>query len=1258
MDTCSAHRTGEWITPQPSRRPDIFPEFERLQTPLPKPLPGDPEVPDEEEEEEKEKKPDKDPEEDPDKPKPDEPAPAVEGGRVFGRLSMPWLRGTSQGGHVVSEDEACVDGRAHSLAGSCLAWSRRWAPCFLLLCQQCSGQVAGMLAGPRLRRTLSLLLGLRPTSVSFSHVMTAMTTGPDTSCGVPPPRGGATAGGRIRIPRTQRIPHEVSGAVIMAVMMWLKNRLMDLNPNFKLKAATASTKLLISGVAWLYHYPVSYVSMWAEARGRPGHGDAKFFDYKGGLCCAGRVVETFVQLPATSFTHALFMGVISFLARSTACTLGLGEAVEAATLEAVVCAAVVLGVRIFHLGSRYIGAGTLEAWIEKGQLETARVEASIWEQHASLTDAQQQAVDLLAALCDQRPLPSKVLEEGRSPSAAPSAEPSPVPPSPTAGGAPPSPSSAAPPSPPSAAAAAAQRAELAGLAGSFAGTSFEDVVDEALALLGRLKDQHYTVAARTGALHGQCERLVSERERLMELADAIRSKLSYFDEVERVAAQFHAASVSPDSTDFLPLLKRLDDCIAYVAANPQYADASTYALKFRQLQARALTAVRTKVLQVLKAATASVAAAMKDGRGAPAAPTAAAANGAAPPRAASAAEGAEAALLYVRFRAAAEPALKGLLAGVEVQAGSHAEYARLLADCQELYAEARLGLMRAPLAARIRGLAAQPLPALTRDGCVLLMQARGAGGRGRRARANEARCAARVQPAAPQFRPPPPSRLPSPHGARASHTSLPPLQTCQQEVQLYEHFFPRSSAASGAGLSPLVDPLCMLLYDALRPRLVTLQDIDGLCELVGILKGEVLEEALGRRSDAAAPLEPMLLRTLADIQERLTFRRGWEPLVEGFCAWDSALGIPRLGFCAWDSVLGIPAQACIKDEVAGFVPKPADLDYPALLQRHQQQQQASAAAGTEAAAFDGAAPDGAGAAGGAPPEADAGAAAYATWYPPVQRALLLLSKLYRAVDARIFNGLAHEAVAAATAAVQDASARILKARERGWQWAGGGEVRGQTHLVDGWGQVLEASKGARHGRRPAVCDQADARAEGADRAFRGGLRGDNAVVQLLGGKGAPRLLESQADAKRELERTLKATCEAFIMHVTKLSVEPMLSFITKVTAVRVAAGGGGDGPETKPLREQAFASPERLAELVGKVNEALGGALPAAAAALRLYLPSAATRAILLKPIKNNILEAHAQIAALVEGEYAPEEAAAIGLTPADPLNALLDSLA
>lgn len=47
-----ASSVQEWEAPMPSRRPDIFPEFEKIdRVVLPKPLPGDPEMPDEELEE-------------------------------------------------------------------------------------------------------------------------------------------------------------------------------------------------------------------------------------------------------------------------------------------------------------------------------------------------------------------------------------------------------------------------------------------------------------------------------------------------------------------------------------------------------------------------------------------------------------------------------------------------------------------------------------------------------------------------------------------------------------------------------------------------------------------------------------------------------------------------------------------------------------------------------------------------------------------------------------------------------------------------------------------------------------------------------------------------------------------------------------------------------------------------------------------------------------------------------------------------------
>lgn len=43
---------------------------------------------------------------------------------------------------------------------------------------------------------------------------------------------------------------------------------------------------------------------------------------------------------------------------------------------------------------------------------------------------------------------------------------------------------------------------------------------------------------------------------------------------------------------------------------------------------------------------------------------------------------------------------------------------------------------------------------------------------------------------------------------------------------------------------------------------------------------------------------------------------------------------------------------------------------------------------------------------------------YGTWYPPVQQTLLCLSKLYRTVEHKVFAGLAQDAIAACTTAVQ------------------------------------------------------------------------------------------------------------------------------------------------------------------------------------------------------------------------------------------------
>lgn len=62
------------------------------------------------------------------------------------------------------------------------------------------------------------------------------------------------------------------------------------------------------------------------------------------------------------------------------------------------------------------------------------------------------------------------------------------------------------------------------------------------------------------------------------------------------------------------------------------------------------------------------------------------------------------------------------------------------------------------------------------------------------------------------------------------------------------------------------------LYDILRPKLIHEANIDLLCELVHILKVEVLGEQPARQSEPLAGLRPTLQRILADVNERLTFR--------------------------------------------------------------------------------------------------------------------------------------------------------------------------------------------------------------------------------------------------------------------------------------------------------------------------------------------------------------------------------------------------
>ncbi|KAL5786510.1 hypothetical protein ACOSQ2_008902 [Xanthoceras sorbifolium] len=647
-------------------------------------------------------------------------------------------------------------------------------------------------------------------------------------------------------------------------------------------------------------------------------------------------------------------------------------------------------------------------------------------------------------------------------------------------------------------------------------------VDETLDLFNQLQLQHNAVATKTKTLHDACDRLVIEKQRLIEFAEALRSKLKYFDELENIASNFYSPNMNVGNGNFLPLLKRLDECISYVESNPQYAESSVYLLKFRQLQSRALGMIRSHVLSVLKSASSQVQAAIRSSGGSNT----------------SVSEGVEASVIYVRFKAAASE-LKPVLEEIESRS-SRKEYIQILAECHKLYCEQRLSLVKGIVHQRISEFAKkEALPSLTRSGCAYLMQ------------------------------------------------------VCQLEHQLFDHFFP-SSSEDISSLAPLIDPLSTYLYDTLRPKLIHETNVDLLCELVDILKVEVLGEQLSRRSESLAGLRPTLERILADVHERLTFR----------------------------------ARTHISDEIANYIPSDEDLNYPAKLEQLAEKNSEN----TSADEF-----------------------LFKTWYPPLEKTLSCLSKLYQCLEPAVFTGLAQEAVEVCSVSIQKASKLIVK-RSTPMD----GQLFLIKHLLILREQIapfdiefsvthkeLDFSHLLEHLRRI--------------------LRGQASLFDWsrstsLARTLSPRVLESQIDAKKELEKSLKATCEEFIMAVTKLIVDPMLSFVTKVTAVKVALSSGGqnrkvDSVMAKPLKDQAFATPDKVAELVQKVNTAMQQELPPVMAKMKLYLQNPSTRTILFKPVKTNIVEAHIQVQSLLKSEYSPEEQSLINMVSIPDLHAQLDSL-
>ncbi len=744
-----------------------------------------------------------------------------------------------------------------------------------------------------------------------------------------------------------------------------------------------------------------------------------------------------------------------------------------------------------------------------------------------------------------------------------------------------------------------------------------DTVSEAEKALADIRAGREEVAAVTDQFRQDCETMVAERKRMAELADALRKRLAYFEELETLTLRFGGGrgSISPTHPEFVKLLHRLDECVAYASSSTgAVADADGYLARFLELQRRAFSMVRDYTVTLLRDTATQILMELREERAAGATFRHA--------------DLTDAAKEYLRFRTIAggvksfmtelhsrakSPSAKPGTPGAPGSARRRSSYSRaggpsdpyttgvgsnvsgmntnplfstrsaalsLYSDCEECFLEQRKRLIDPSVSAHIRSLADDKnMIALARLGSSYV------------------------------------------------------LRVCQLERELYDHFFPSESLDNAGGDSPVLvsalKSICDVVYSELRPLILQENDLDKLVYLIEVLKTEILGDEVPRRGAAGAAFAPSAQRAVADAQERIIYR----------------------------------AEVYLRDEIRGFKPTPAHLDYPERLLRQKRAIAASSglpspfgesksASTLNAEAEDVVEPlipeDTRSAEEKAAEEAEfRSGGIYSAWYPPVERTLRLLSMLYRCVDARVFAGVAQESVAACVQLVSSAAARI--------EASGKPDAADHAQLFLVWQLLMTREQispfDVEMSYTEHELDFSDLRS-----LLGSVIRGRLSLRSLAA---PPAVRQKVVDSKRELDHRVRGACELFILKTTRLLLDPVLAFLAKCNATACVLAGPdhttqreGEEPPTPPpapfetLKHNtgSFADPQRLRATWQSVLRAVEKELPKVVERMKIYISKSASRAVLLRPVRANIAEAATELLSAVQTRYTLEERAKIGI--------------
>lgn len=477
-----------------------------------------------------------------------------------------------------------------------------------------------------------------------------------------------------------------------------------------------------------------------------------------------------------------------------------------------------------------------------------------------------------------------------------------------------------------------------------------------------ISNRHADLIRHSGELSAAADRLQGEQSMLSRHAEEIGMPLKHYDAVDNVGILVGVlfkgktvvrglAKVKVDNDDFFSILDQIDDAVEFfgresggkealeaelkrqkkVGGDTQISGNIEYYRRSLALQEAALFLIREAVVVRISTTTSQVASALKI------------------PKLPIAADKLEASLVYTRFHGISSRSNR-LLALVRKRLHHGDAYHELLQLCRTTYCSSRESLLKSTIRAHMDKLKDQHgLVGMTRLASVFLIRL----------------CTVETALYLDFFGDKKAESPTDASGEKTSEGKTEPSTTLASQVVSDDGTF------YDLEFQTYLSNLCAALHRTVRRGVVTVLDLDTLCQIVSVLREE---RSLASSSPTTIAAARTISSVIEDAQERLIF-------------------------CATNA---------LTKEVIRFKATPGDLNYPDKLKKKVQEKSEGVDEGEDAVQKQ--------------------LEVYESWFPPMRSVLKILSKIFRVVEPRVFEDIALQSVQSCTKCLKDGAAYIKKRR--------------------------------------------------------------------------------------------------------------------------------------------------------------------------------------------------------------------------------------